>query len=475
VYEILNIINTEHKVKNNFMFFEAYRNNSQQTTKAGLTNNQYGPSYLNFQPIQNMRNLSNSIGISTSFITQATKKFGQILRESVENGERKIMFEENTEYLDLKKYFLKFGYNLNLECIDINNNVYQFYLLRKGVKVEVDLISSGEREIMNFLFGLFMDKMNDGIIIIDEPELHIHPNWQKKIIDIFKEETKKKNIQIFFVTHSSSFIKYDILNNIFRIYMDKNGYSKHVKLNTSYKTNKEIREALNIINSTNNEKIFFSNYVILVEGITDQIIFNMILKESYLENNTEVEIININGKLNFKKYEQILSKLKIKCFYIGDRDNLKGYPETKKYFNTDSKKVLKEIKEEKTNDYEEFVSSLNKLKINNNKKNSLSVISIYSKIQAKNLSEKTTLSETEEKEIIDHIKNKENQGIYILKRGEIEQYIGILGHNKEKAFEMAVQIANDDKKKNEWKATDESKELYEIVEKIIIDIKNEQK
>lgn len=95
----------------------------------------------------------------------------------------------------------------------------------------------------------------------------------KKLIKILKEETNDKNVQIIFVTHSASFISYNVLNNIYRVYK-YNGFSKCIKISNLLKDDEDnFRKNLTVINATNNEKIFFANSVVLVEGITDEILF----------------------------------------------------------------------------------------------------------------------------------------------------------------------------------------------------------
>ncbi len=163
IYELLNLIGVKHNVKNTFIFFEAYRNNSKETTKVGIAKYE-NHQYSNLQSLQNIKSLAYSIGTKSSYIMLATKKFGRILRYSIEQEDGREKFNKNKEYLKLKEFFKKFNYDINIECIDKEDNIYQFYLKRKGMKVEIDLISSGEREIINFIFGLFLEEIKDGIV-----------------------------------------------------------------------------------------------------------------------------------------------------------------------------------------------------------------------------------------------------------------------------------------------------------------------
>ena len=82
-------------------------------------------------------------------------------------------------------------------------------LFRKnGVDVPIDMLSSGEKQIV--YRGCFLLKdvnaINGAFVFIDEPEISLHPVWQAKIMDyykdIFTDENGIQTSQIFAVTHS---------------------------------------------------------------------------------------------------------------------------------------------------------------------------------------------------------------------------------------------------------------------------------
>lgn len=466
--DILNIIGIKSNLKNPFIFFEAYRNNSNDTTKASISeyNNQQ---YTNMLSLPNLFALVSSIGTNSTYITLATKKYGKMMRNAIEKKNGKEEFFNSSDYKRLKSFFEKFNYNINLECVSPENNIYQFFLEKDGLKIEMDTISSGEREIINFIFGLFLEQLNDGIIIIDEPELHLHPTWQKKLIQILKEETKDKNVQIILVTHSSSFISYDILNNIYRIYKEK-GYSKCLRINDLLDTEDKnnIRKSLNIINATNNEKIFFSNYVILVEGITDEILFKKIYESEIGEIPDGLEFVNISGKRNLNNFKTILDKLKIQSFYIGDYDNLYDIAELKTLFAVDVKAQEKDLKKEKNQSY----SSLDLIKsienfINNQNEENLNTLKFNYKLYNEHfLKNKKNLSQEEKKKIEQFINNKYKENFYILKRGEIEKYLGTGGRSKSDGFNKVISLITNKKEYNEFKKTESFSELEAIIKDI---------
>jgi predicted ATP-binding protein involved in virulence len=69
-----------------------------------------------------------------------------------------------------------------------------------GTVVDIDQLSSGEREIIAFFTYICGNAINRSIIIIDEPELHLHDKWQSLIS--YGIRKLFPNIQLFMATHS---------------------------------------------------------------------------------------------------------------------------------------------------------------------------------------------------------------------------------------------------------------------------------
>ena len=73
-------------------------------------------------------------------------------------------------------------------------------------KINVHHLSSGEKQIVTFfaylIFGL--KTTNQSIFIVDEPELSLHLNWQRKFVDAIM--SINQNVQLIFATHAPEMI-----------------------------------------------------------------------------------------------------------------------------------------------------------------------------------------------------------------------------------------------------------------------------
>ncbi|AIJ06322.1 hypothetical protein JH146_1480 [Methanocaldococcus bathoardescens] len=112
----------------------------------------------------------------------------------------------------------------------------------------IENVGSGIFEVLNILAVVI--GAEEKVILLDEPALHLHPKYQKKLLNVLKggfsleennKETKKllENIkkrleknQVIIITHSPYFVNSELLPNTFRFYKDKNGKTKVVNIYT---------------------------------------------------------------------------------------------------------------------------------------------------------------------------------------------------------------------------------------------------
>lgn len=74
-----------------------------------------------------------------------------------------------------------------------------------GQELNFETLSSGEQEIIKILFDVARKEIKHSIIIIDEPELHLHPSLTFKLIETLKNIGEHTN-QFIFLTHSPDLI-----------------------------------------------------------------------------------------------------------------------------------------------------------------------------------------------------------------------------------------------------------------------------
>ena len=90
-----------------------------------------------------------------------------------------------------------------------------------GEEFDINDLSSGEKQLFLRTLSIKMLEPNNSIILIDEPELSLHPKWQQRIIEVYKKIGE--NNQIIVATHSPHILGSVSNENIFILYRNENG------------------------------------------------------------------------------------------------------------------------------------------------------------------------------------------------------------------------------------------------------------
>ena len=135
-------------------------------------------------------------------------------------------------------------------------------------------------------------------MIIDEPEIHLHPQSQELLIELLEDMKNRQKMQFIIATHAPSMINEHNINNVFRCSKEKNNSTIISPSNT---ISEDDATLLQMLKFDHIAKIFFVNTIILVEGETDMYFFSHYLnylKTQEHRNNSikNYEIITIGGK-----------------------------------------------------------------------------------------------------------------------------------------------------------------------------------
>ena len=313
-------------------------------------------------------------------------------------------------------------------------------------------LSAGEKGIIHFIFSIYGYDVEKGLMIIDEPELHLHPQTQGKYLDIINEAIDKLDLQFIIATHSPVFVNPTTINSIYRFSLI-NGITKVVHPTIT----EHEKDLTRILNYTNSAKIFFSSKVILVEGDSDEYFYRRFLDnyKKIKKENYDIEFLYIQGKGSRRLWTNFLKNFKVKTYFIGDWDNIvnvgildqsKLYQLIKKIKEVErqiSKNIQKKVLNSKgSTDGIALLKSISEY-INNQTQPNLKELSkirdymITRHLPYNRLVEYLKLKNPEEfKKIIGKINNKHKKHIYILKYGELENYLGL----EEKGLNAIIQF-----------------------------------
>lgn len=147
-------------------------------------------------------------------------------------------------------------------------------------------LGDGIKQLITIFYKLFEKRDQEAIFFIEEPEINIHPGYQRQFIQIIQNNEYFKKHQFFITTHSNHIIdnclNYDNISIYKFINIDKT--NKTFKIINTTNNDVDVLKLLGVYNSS----IFMSNCTIWVEGISDKILISKYLK-IYLEHNNEKE------------------------------------------------------------------------------------------------------------------------------------------------------------------------------------------
>lgn len=239
----------------------------------------------------------------------------------------------------------------------------------------------------------------------------------------FIELAQDTKNQFIITTHSPTFINDRSYSHVIRIYKNDQDVSQKA-IAKGVVDSFKLRDILHIINSTNNEKIFFADLVVLVEGLSDRLVFQKIFEEltqDYQLAKT-IEVIEVRGKTNWQKFKAFLDNLKIPSFFITDLDFLNGdeSQEIKGLFETNNSKITRDvIKNPTSKDGDSLVNEIEKV-IDGADREQLIDLWEYIKCFRRKL--KPNLTESETELLRECIVARKSDGIFILGNGDIEDY-----------------------------------------------------
>ncbi|MBQ9017408.1 AAA family ATPase [Candidatus Saccharibacteria bacterium] len=181
--------------------------------------------------------------------------------------------------------------------IEVEDSAYITYEMRDGSRHRADFLGDGVVSVMRIiaLFIVYPKRL----VVIDEPELSLHPNAIKRLNQVIAERAQEQ--QIVLATHSPLLISWEYIKNGAKLnhIVHKNGCSK-------IHTLQDISAYKSLVNSGNwkqpyvmdvvSKEIFFSDNILFTEGQEDVGLLN---REEKLNKNIHLFGYGARGYNNF--------------------------------------------------------------------------------------------------------------------------------------------------------------------------------
>lgn len=186
-----------------------------------------------------------------------------------------------------------------------------------GLRNNIDLanVSFGLMQVLILAYGIVTSSAGS-VILIEEPELHLHARSQRKLFELIQKEAAQK--QFFLTTHCSVFTG---CSNRVRTYLvTKNGGITSVKQIPEPSELKLVKTAL----GHRNTDLYGDECVVFIEGDSEDVAFPIIADAlGYDLVEQGIRLTNLKGSGKAKKIEEYLRYLKgsdVLAYIIADGD-----------------------------------------------------------------------------------------------------------------------------------------------------------
>lgn len=190
----------------------------------------YVPTEINFEEIKkaqtNLKKEYRFINIVDSYEIKDIPSYIATRISKVANEEENLTMGQVRKkvFAEINGIFEILELDVKLSEISKDENSMPIFTDSSGKKFGINELSSGEKQLFLRTLAIKMLEPENSIIMIDEPELSLHPKWQQKIVDVYRKIGK--NNQIILATHSPHILGSVEKENIILLEKNENGIVK---------------------------------------------------------------------------------------------------------------------------------------------------------------------------------------------------------------------------------------------------------
>lgn len=222
----------------------------------------YMPTEINFEKVNKV---DNTFNFEPYFYNVIDQNMTQNIPSLIATKINKEIFRNRNKTIgevidqvcnDINSIFSVMDLDVKLAGLSETNETKPIFRNGLGNEFDITGLSSGEKQLFLRALALKFLDVNNSVILIDEPEISLHPQWQKKIIDVY--ESIGENNQLIIATHSPHIIGDIEAKQLRVIKKDRSGIKVVDNNNLSETYGKDIGDILSTImklDSLRNEDI----------------------------------------------------------------------------------------------------------------------------------------------------------------------------------------------------------------------------
>jgi len=426
INEAITIHNNEHAdhikpLGSTFSMLSAFRNYNTFSLQTSLQSNPVSQ-LREIRRNSSYRSNHDQFGSEPAIFNIVKLKLGEeylnFLKGKKDIGEAKDSVNSLKMVNDINEKLKLLNLKFYIELTDLRTWSYEFRFY--DTKNERDLgdinsLSAGQKSIMHLIFEAYgRDDVNGGLVIIDEPEIHLHYQFQFEYLKILEKLAKEQGVQYIIVTHSEGFISNKTIGHVKRFSLNEERNS----VVCTPDIREDQRKLIEILNNTWAARVLFLDRVLLVEGQDDEYFFRVAIKKLQPDLSQNITVYGVRGKDSISSFKSFFESFGLTVYLIKDLDATGG----DFYNSTVSFKYDKQTRR----------AGLDKSKIDKYRR--------------------------DHPDLDEQIESRYSSDEFYLKKGAIEQYTG-----KEKGIDHVIDFCENDMDNFLKSDDDKAKEICKII------------
>ncbi len=253
----------------------------------------------------------------------------KIATKKLESFKRKDNEKYNLFSRTIENYFQE---------MQMSEDLFKANILTGKGKKPLKRMGDGFKRLFVILFYVYNPEYE--LILIDEPEIHLHPSIIKKFLKILNEKNLPN--QVVMTTHHPTFVQAKFLDKTWRVARNKNlSTSVYQMEGEKIKKDRFVQEI-----NDDNSAMLFADKVLLVEGVSDSILMRGLIDKFY-EKTKDIKVVYSGGIGDIDLYEKVCETFNIPYVIMIDGDALdifwrKKFKSEKNISGDKKRKLLKE-------------------------------------------------------------------------------------------------------------------------------------
>lgn len=189
----------------------------------------YMPAEINFEKL---KKVDNTFKFNPSFLNIVDQNITENIPSFIATKINKEIFKNRNKIIgevidsvcnDINSVFDCMDMDVKLIGLSEDEDTKPVFKNSLGNEFDINGLSSGEKQLFLRALSLKFLDVNNSIVLIDEPEISLHPQWQSKIIKLY--ENIGENNQFIIATHSPHIVGNIEAKQLRIMKKDKNGIS----------------------------------------------------------------------------------------------------------------------------------------------------------------------------------------------------------------------------------------------------------